>query len=86
MPCWLNLSDVISVSCVCILKGLALFLVLDLTLAAIPAGFGKISLYNQLFPGRKRFPFGEDSSQSYNLSLFDLEAMFASHLLSSGIG
>ncbi len=67
-----------------VLKGLALFLVLDLTLAAIPTGFGKISLYNHLFPGRKRFPFGEDSSQSYNLSLFDLDAMFASHLLSSG--
>jgi hypothetical protein len=42
--------------------------------------FGKISLYNNLFPGRERFPFGE-TKESYNLSLFDLDAMFASHIL-----
>jgi hypothetical protein len=42
--------------------------------------FGKLSLYNSLFPGRERFPFGE-TRESYNLSLFDLDAMFASHVL-----
>lgn len=42
---------------------------------------GKLSLYNSLFPGRERFPFGERRA-SYNLSLFDLDAMFASHVLS----
>jgi len=42
--------------------------------------FGKISLYNSVLPGRERFPFGE-TRESYNLSLFDLDAMFASHLL-----
>ena len=42
--------------------------------------FGKLSLYNVLFPGRERFPFGE-TKESYNLSLFDLDAMFASHVL-----
>jgi hypothetical protein len=42
--------------------------------------FGKLSLYNVIFPGRERFPFGE-TKESYNLSLFDLEAMFASHVL-----
>ena len=42
---------------------------------------GKLSLYNSLFPGRERFPFGE-TRESYNLSLFDLDAMFASHILS----
>lgn len=41
---------------------------------------GKLSLYNSLFPGRERFPFGE-TSESYNLSLFNLDAMFASHIL-----
>ena len=40
---------------------------------------GKISLYNIIFTGRERFPFGE-SRESYNLSLFDLDAMFASHI------
>jgi len=44
----------------------------------VPAG--KFSLYNFLFPGRERFPFGE-VPESYNLSLFDLDAMFASHIL-----
>jgi hypothetical protein len=42
--------------------------------------FGKFSLYNSIFPGRERFPFGE-TRESYNLSLFDLDAMFASHVL-----
>ena len=42
--------------------------------------FGKLSLYNLLFPGRERFPFGE-TRESYSLSLFDLDAMFASHVL-----
>jgi hypothetical protein len=41
---------------------------------------GKLSLYNSIFPGRERFPFGE-SRESYNLSLFNLDAMFASHVL-----
>jgi hypothetical protein len=41
---------------------------------------GKLSLYNSLFTGRERFPFGE-APESYNLSLFDLDAMFASHIL-----
>jgi hypothetical protein len=41
---------------------------------------GKLSLYNSIFPGRERFPFGE-TRESYNLSLFNLDAMFASHVL-----
>ncbi len=68
-----------------LLKGLALFILLDLLFVAIdPAGLGKLSLYNHLFQGRLRFPFGEDSSQSYNLSLFNLDAMFASHIIAAG--
>ena len=42
--------------------------------------FGKLSLYNRVFPGRERFPFGE-TREAYNLSLFDIDAMFASHVL-----
>mgnify|MGYP001765780499 CR=1 FL=1 len=68
-----------------LLKGLALFLVLDLLLAAVPlTGLGRLSLYNNLLPGRERFPFGENPAESYNLSLFDLDAMFASHVLADG--
>jgi len=65
-----------------LLKGLLLFLLVDLLFTlADPAAMGKLSLYNHLFTGRLRFPFGEDSSQSYNLSLFNLDAMFASHVI-----
>jgi hypothetical protein len=41
----------------------------------------KLSLYNRVFAGRERLPFGENP-QAYNLSMFDLDAMFASHVLS----
>ncbi len=56
-----------------------LFNVAFIYLKDIP--LGKLSLYNSIFPGRERFPFGE-TRESYNLSLFDLNAMFASHVLS----
>ena len=42
---------------------------------------GKLSFYNSIFPGRERLPFGEHP-QAYNLSMFDVDAMFASHILS----
>jgi hypothetical protein len=68
-----------------ILKGLALFLLVDLLLVGVnPSGLGRLSLYNHLFPGRLRLPFGENPAQSYNLSLFNLDAMFASHVLAAG--
>lgn len=67
-----------------LIKGLILFLVVDLAFAAItPSWLGRITLYNRIFPGRQRFPFGEDSAQSYNLSLFNLDAMFASHVIAA---
>ena len=40
---------------------------------------GQFSLYNQVVPGRERLPFGENPAEAYNLSTFQLEAMFASH-------
>jgi hypothetical protein len=67
-----------------LLKGLAVFFVINFAFMAVPAGLGNLSLYNRLFAGHERFPFGEDSAQSYNLSLFDLDAMFASHLIAAG--
>lgn len=36
-------------------------------------------MYNHIFPGRERLPYGDDPSRAYNLSLYNLEAMFASH-------
>ena len=61
------------------LKGLLLFILFNLVWAAVnPPHLGRLSTYNVLLRGRERLPFGEDSSQSYNLSLYDLDAMFAS--------
>jgi len=80
LPDWRFLRNVL-------LKALLLFVVINLGFAAWPAGdatLGRISAYNLLFTGRPRFPFGEDPSVSYNLSLYNLNAMFASHVLAAG--
>ncbi len=61
----------------------ALFILANLIFAALyplPV-LGRISAYNHLFPGRTRLPYGDSPARSYNLSLFNLEAMFASHEL-----
>jgi hypothetical protein len=64
------------------LKGVLIFVLLNLLVVALPAELGKLSLYNVLLDGRVRFPFGETPEKSYNISLFDLDAMFASHVIS----
>ena len=69
-----------------VIKGLLLFLVINLLfvlLAPLPY-LGKLSAYNHIFPGRARLPYGENPDQAYNLSLYNLEAMFASHELAAG--
>ena len=60
------------------IKALVLFVALNLLFAALnplPA-LGSLSLYNHIFPGRQRFPFGENPAISYNVSLYNLNAMF----------
>lgn len=64
-----------------LIKGLLLFLIFNLVIAAWQPQVGQFSLYNVIYPGRERLPFGENPRQSYNLSLFDLDAMFASHVI-----
>lgn len=44
---------------------------------------GKASLYNWLLPGRSRLPYSDFPGQAYSLSLYDLNAMFASHQVSA---
>ena len=69
-----------------IFKALGLFVVFNLLFAGVnpvPA-LGRLSLYNHLFPGRQRLPYGDDPQLAYNLNLFQLDAMFASHELSAG--
>lgn len=62
-----------------LLKAGLLFALLNLAAVVIDVPLGKISAYNHLWPGRARLPFGEHPAQSYNLSLFNLDAMFAAH-------
>jgi hypothetical protein len=64
-----------------LIKGVSLFLIINFLIIALPERIGRLSLYNVVFEGRQRLPFGEDSEHSYNLSLYDLDAMFASHLI-----
>ena len=69
-----------------VLKALGLFLAASLLFALadpLPA-LGRLSIYNRLVPGRVRLPYGDDPSRAYNLSLFQLEAMFASHEIQAG--
>lgn len=64
-------------------KTLALFVAFNALFALVnpvPA-LGRLSLYHVVWPGRLRLPYGDDPAKAYNLSLFDLNAMFASHEL-----
>ena len=63
------------------MKGLGLFLAVNFVFGFFNPirTLESISAYNLLFPGRMRLPFGERPEQAYNLSLYSLEAMFASH-------
>jgi hypothetical protein len=64
-----------------LIKAALLFVLFNIAFVFIKdVPFGHLTLYNSIIPGRERFPFGE-TRQSYNLSLFDLDAMFASHKL-----
>ncbi|NPV76016.1 MAG: hypothetical protein HPY59_06515 [Anaerolineae bacterium] len=64
-----------------VLKAAALFVLFNAAFAAgdLPSVLSQISGYNYIFPGRSRFPFGENQQKAYNLSLNNLNAMFASH-------
>ena len=62
-----------------------LFLVLLLALWQVSQPLeklNKISLYNVIFPGRERLPFGENPQAAYNFSIGSLDAAFASHRIS----
>ena len=69
-----------------LVKAALLFLALNLAWAwlnPLPA-LSQLSAYNRLFPGRPRLPYGEDPAQAYNLSLFELNALFGAHTLAAG--
>jgi hypothetical protein len=65
-----------------LLKTLILLLITNFAFSALSLdGLGWVSIYNALVPGRERFPFGESPAQSYNLSLYNFNAHFASHVI-----
>ena len=66
-----------------VLRATLLFIALNLLFAILNPllALGSVSIYNTLVPGRQRLPFGENPAQAYNLSLNNLDAMFASHII-----
>ena len=64
-------------------KATLLFLLLNLLFAWIypMEALGRVSLYNHLWAGRLRLPYGEDPASDYNISLYNIPAMFHSHVL-----
>ncbi len=65
------------------IKAVLLFVIFNLIfvlLDPIPQ-LGKISAYNTFIPGRQRLPYGDNPKIAYNISLYTLSAMFASHEL-----
>ncbi|MCB8986535.1 MAG: SGNH/GDSL hydrolase family protein [Ardenticatenaceae bacterium] len=67
-----------------LLKTAVLFLLLNALFAWLRPleTLGHLSLYNWLLPGRLRLPYGENPAESYNLSLYNVPAMLASHTVS----
>jgi hypothetical protein len=69
-----------------LIKALGLFIAANVLFAftnPLPA-LGQLSAYNGLFKGRVRLPYGDRPDLAYNLSLFNLDAMFASHEIAGG--
>lgn len=66
-------------------KAALIFILLNLIFAVLAPleKLGEFSLYNWLLPGRQRLPYGEKSSESYNLSLYNVPAMLGSHEIDS---
>lgn len=71
-----------------IIKTLILFGLCNLVFAWVyPIEFlGKLSVYGSVYPERPRLPYGENPSESYNISLNNLPAMFSSHNISASSG
>ncbi len=67
-------------------KALLCFVILNILFAlAYPMPeLGRISAYNVLFPGRLRLPYGDNPQRAYNVSVLNLNAMFASQEINAG--
>lgn len=65
-----------------ILKTAGLIALIALVVIPLTGGnVGKASLYNTILPGRTRFPYSDYPQEAYNISLYNLDAMYASHMV-----
>ena len=62
-------------------KAALIFVLFNLIFSALTPleQLGTFTLYNWILPGRQRLPYGENSRESYNLSLNNVPAMIGSH-------
>jgi hypothetical protein len=65
-----------------LVKAVCLFIIANLIFALWNPPVGQLSLYNVVFPGRTRFPFGTGVVDS-NITVDDLDAMFAAHVIAA---
>ena len=66
-----------------LIKTLLFFLLCNVSFALANATewLGRLSAYNVVLPGRDRLPWSENPNVAYSLSLNNLDAMFASHVI-----
>ena len=66
-----------------VIKALLLFALVDVLFALVDPlpVLGRLSAYNVVLPGRLRLPYGDAPDVDYNLSLYQLDAMFASQVV-----
>lgn len=64
-----------------LLKAGLLLVLLNLAAAIVGPQplWSRFTLYNSVVPGRKRLPYGDHPTKSFNITLVDLQTMFASH-------
>lgn len=67
-----------------LIKTLLFFIMCNVSFAFSNAAewLGNLSAYNVILPGRERLPWSENPKIAYSLSLNNLDAMFASHVIS----
>jgi hypothetical protein len=77
---WRSLADILFRTAILLAAANLIFAACD----PMPA-LGSVSLYNRVIPGRQRLPYALQPDPSFNLNLYNLDAMFASHEISAGL-
>lgn len=68
-----------------LIKALVLFILLNVLVIVVNPFplLNSLTLYGTVLPARERFPYSEDSTTSYSVTVNDLDAMFVSHEIAS---